>query len=147
MYGTKNKTMIKEAEKFTKYERARILGARALQISMDAPVLLKVDNKLLTNLNFDPLRIAEEELDSGILPISIKRPMPKKKKESLEKVRIKEEEFAREGPQSDEEKLRIEEHETNEAKEDGEIMELASPADEIDEEAAGEGFGSDEGLE
>ena len=38
-------------EKFTKYEIARIIGARALQIAMDAPVLLKLteEEKFVSN--------------------------------------------------------------------------------------------------
>ena len=32
----------KMKEQFSKYERARIIGARGLQISMDAPLLLKM---------------------------------------------------------------------------------------------------------
>ena len=75
--------MIKEQPEFSKYERARILGARALQISMDAPLLMKMDEKLLDNLNYDPLKLAETELDSGVLPITINRPMPEKKAERL----------------------------------------------------------------
>jgi len=31
---------------FTKYEIARILGARALQVSMDAPLLIKISNRM-----------------------------------------------------------------------------------------------------
>ena len=124
--------MAKEIEKFTKYERARILGARALQISMDAPILLKADSELLSNLNFDPLRIAEKELDTGILPITVKRPMPKRKKENLEKIKIKEEELNKEATQeTDGEKVQIEEKESKRISEDGEIMEMASPEDEV----------------
>ena len=37
----------KVAEQFTKYEIARIIGARALQIAMDAPLLLKISEQLL----------------------------------------------------------------------------------------------------
>jgi hypothetical protein len=37
--------MAKEVQEFTKYERARIIGARALQLAMDAPLLLKVPEK------------------------------------------------------------------------------------------------------
>lgn len=40
----------------TKYERARVLGTRALQISMNAPVMVDLDGET------DPLRIAEKEL-------------------------------------------------------------------------------------
>jgi DNA-directed RNA polymerase subunit K len=43
---------------FTKYERARILGARALQIAMNAPLLIKITNEDLERINFDALKIA-----------------------------------------------------------------------------------------
>lgn len=73
----------KTQELFTKYEIARIIGARALQIAMDAPLLLKIPEEKLKQIKYDPLRIAEEELDSGALPISIHRPFPKKHKDKL----------------------------------------------------------------
>ena len=77
-----------EKQEFTKYERARIVGARGLQISMDAPLLMKMDEDELNGVNFDPLRIAEKELDSGVLPISINRPLPKKVEEDIKKLKI-----------------------------------------------------------
>ncbi|MEM2958080.1 MAG: DNA-directed RNA polymerase subunit K [Candidatus Jordarchaeaceae archaeon] len=70
--------MKKEKEKYTKYEIARILGARALQISANAPILLKLSKEQLESMAYDPLRIAEAEFEAGILPITIKRPMPKR---------------------------------------------------------------------
>ena len=57
--------------KLTRFEKARICGARALQIAMGAPVLIKV-TKNLTN----PIDIALEELKSGVLPITIRRTLP-----------------------------------------------------------------------
>ena len=73
--------MITEPEiykKYTKYETARILGARALQISMNAPLLLAIDPKKLEELDFNPLKIAEIEFEADILPITVKRPLPQK---------------------------------------------------------------------
>ncbi len=52
--------------KYTRYERARIIGARALQISMGAPVLIDVDKK-------EPIEIAYAELEKGVIPITVKR--------------------------------------------------------------------------
>lgn len=75
-------------QEFSKYERARIIGARGLQISMDAPLLINVDENELNDLNFDPLKIAEKELDSGVLPISVSKPMPKRNDEAIENIRI-----------------------------------------------------------
>lgn len=54
--------------KYTKFEVARIIGARALMISMGAPVLIK-DKKLI-----DPIEIAIKELESNKIPITIERP-------------------------------------------------------------------------
>ncbi|MBU4374620.1 MAG: DNA-directed RNA polymerase subunit K [Euryarchaeota archaeon] len=52
--------------KLTRYERARIIGARALQISLGAPVLIDVDRK-------EPIDIALMELEKGVIPIMVKR--------------------------------------------------------------------------
>ena len=57
--------MVKEI--YTRFERARIVGARALQIAMGAPVLIEDDGRL------DPLNIAIEELKAGVIPITVKR--------------------------------------------------------------------------
>lgn len=78
------------AQEFSKYERARIIGARGLQISMDAPLLVDLDKDELDVMNFDPLKIAEKELDSGVLPISVSKPMPKRNKEAIENIKINE---------------------------------------------------------
>ncbi|RQD84020.1 MAG: DNA-directed RNA polymerase subunit K [Methanocalculus sp. MSAO_Arc2] len=51
---------------YTRYERARIIGARALQISMGAPVLVRTSR-------IDPLEIALEEFERGLVPITVKR--------------------------------------------------------------------------
>ncbi|ORX37626.1 RNA polymerase, subunit omega/K/RPB6 [Kockovaella imperatae] len=54
----------------TKYERARVLGTRALQISMNAPVLVPVENET------DPLEIALKELKAQKIPLVIRRYLP-----------------------------------------------------------------------
>lgn len=72
---------------FTKYEIARIIGARALQIAMDAPLLLKISEKELKEIKFDALKIAERELNEGVLPITIRRPSPLKRLDKLKSVR------------------------------------------------------------
>jgi len=58
--------------RMTKYERARIIGARALQISLGAPVLVPLDK----DTPKDPVEIAMRELDLGMLPIIIRRRAP-----------------------------------------------------------------------
>mmetsp|Transcript_10487 Transcript_10487/g.18006 ORF Transcript_10487/g.18006 Transcript_10487/m.18006 type:complete len:149 (-) Transcript_10487:119-565(-) len=55
----------------TKYERARILGTRALQISMGAPVMVEVEDG-----ETDPLMIARKELREQKIPITIRRYLP-----------------------------------------------------------------------
>ncbi len=54
-------------EQYTRYERARIVGARALQISMGAPVLAK-DVKTV-----EPIDVAMAELEQGLIPITVRK--------------------------------------------------------------------------
>jgi DNA-directed RNA polymerase subunit K/omega len=64
--------------KITRFEKARIVGARSLQISMGAPILLELDESLSsggTGLN-SPIEIALKELEIGILPMTIRRTLP-----------------------------------------------------------------------
>jgi len=56
----------------TKYERAKIIGARALQISLGAPVLIPLPE----GQQLSPFFIAERELESGALPLTIRRRLP-----------------------------------------------------------------------
>lgn len=63
---------------FTKYEKARIIGARALQISMGAPLLINLKEEDFEKINYNPISVARMEFDKGILPITIKRPLPKR---------------------------------------------------------------------
>ena len=63
---------------FKKYEKARIIGARALQLSIGAPLLLDLKEETLEEIKFNPIAIARMEFDKGILPITIKRPLPVK---------------------------------------------------------------------
>ncbi len=65
-----------DEKKLTKYERARILGARALQISMGAPFLVKLTKKQLGELSYDPLAIAKLEFEKGKIPLEVRRPLP-----------------------------------------------------------------------
>jgi DNA-directed RNA polymerase subunit K len=54
-------------EGLTRFEKTRIISARALQISMGAPVLIRTHKS-------SPREIAKEEFERDILPITIKRP-------------------------------------------------------------------------
>ena len=60
----------------TKYEKARIVGARALQIAMGAPILMKVKNDEIKKMSYNPVEIAKKEFENKLLPITIKRPLP-----------------------------------------------------------------------
>jgi DNA-directed RNA polymerases I, II, and III subunit RPABC2 len=55
----------------TKYEKARILGTRAMQISRNAPVFVELDPN-----EIDPLQIAEKELREKKIPFIIRRYLP-----------------------------------------------------------------------
>ena len=54
-------------ENLTRFERARLLGARAIQISMGAKPLVEIKDSL------DPIDIAYEELKAGVLPLDVIR--------------------------------------------------------------------------
>ncbi|MHA1556681.1 MAG: DNA-directed RNA polymerase subunit K [Candidatus Heimdallarchaeota archaeon] len=55
----------------TRFERARIMGARGLQISLGAPILIKIKKDIT-----DPILIAEQELYKNVLPLTIARLLP-----------------------------------------------------------------------
>ncbi len=53
---------------YTRFEKARIIGARALQIALGAPILIHVPEDM-----YDPLDIAIYEFEKGVIPITVKR--------------------------------------------------------------------------
>ncbi|NWG11783.1 DNA-directed RNA polymerase subunit K [Candidatus Bathyarchaeota archaeon] len=57
--------------KLTRFEKARIIGARALQISMGAPLLVDAAEKFSS-----PIDMALKELEAEILPMIIRRTLP-----------------------------------------------------------------------
>lgn len=61
--------MIWPKNKLTRFEVARLIGARSLQVSLGAPILAKVDD-------MDSIKIAKAEFKEKIVPITIKRKMP-----------------------------------------------------------------------
>jgi len=65
--------------KYTKYEKARMIGSRALQLSMGAPFLLKLSQEELEKIKYDPIEITLLEFLEGVLPITVKRPSIGKK--------------------------------------------------------------------
>jgi DNA-directed RNA polymerase subunit K len=54
--------------KYTRFEKARIIGARSLQVSLGAPVLIEIPEGMI-----DPVEIARLEFDRDVLPITVKR--------------------------------------------------------------------------
>ncbi|MEM0087213.1 MAG: DNA-directed RNA polymerase subunit K [Candidatus Micrarchaeaceae archaeon] len=51
---------------YTKYEKARIIGARALQLAYGAPPMIDIPEGVT-----DPLKVAELEFEKDLIPISI----------------------------------------------------------------------------
>jgi DNA-directed RNA polymerase subunit K len=54
------------SQRYNRYEKARIIGARALQIAYGAPVLVQTDST-------EPILIAAEEYDADVLPFTVQR--------------------------------------------------------------------------
>ncbi len=54
----------------TKYEKARVIGTRALQLSLGAPPMVKVEGMT------DVMDIAEKELMEYKIPLIVKRKLP-----------------------------------------------------------------------
>ncbi|MEM5802264.1 MAG: DNA-directed RNA polymerase subunit K [Candidatus Aenigmatarchaeota archaeon] len=61
--------MIWPIDRLTRFEVARLIGARALQISLGAPIFIKTKEK-------DPIKIAKQEFKEKIVPITVKRKLP-----------------------------------------------------------------------
>jgi len=57
--------------RLTRFERARVIGARALQIALGAPLLITPPKNVTK-----PIDIALLELEAGVLPITIRRKLP-----------------------------------------------------------------------
>jgi DNA-directed RNA polymerase I, II, and III subunit RPABC2 len=57
--------------KLTRFERARIVGARALQVSLGAPILVEIPEDVS-----DPIDISILELQEGVLPMTVRRTLP-----------------------------------------------------------------------
>jgi len=67
----RQETVLIGPRKLTRFEKARVVGARALQIALGAPVLIDVDPGSMSSID-----IATQELEAGALPISIRRTLP-----------------------------------------------------------------------
>ncbi|MBS7640133.1 MAG: DNA-directed RNA polymerase subunit K [Candidatus Bathyarchaeia archaeon] len=71
LYAESKRRVLIGPPKLTRFEKARIVGARALQIAMGAPILVEVKENMKS-----PVDIALEELKRGVLPITIRRTLP-----------------------------------------------------------------------
>lgn len=69
--ASKNDEIIIGPNRLTRFEKARITGARSLQLSLGAPILTKIPAELT-----DTIMIARYELEKKTLPISIRRILP-----------------------------------------------------------------------
>jgi len=67
----KNGQIVTGPPTLTRFERARIMGARALQLSLGAPVFIEIPKNATSSLE-----IAMEELKQRVIPIVIKRTLP-----------------------------------------------------------------------
>ncbi|RLF42048.1 MAG: DNA-directed RNA polymerase subunit K [Thermoplasmata archaeon] len=63
--------------KYTRFEKARIIGARALQLSMGAPALIKIPKDVIL-----PIDIAMLEFKEGVIPITVRRMKGKERSRS-----------------------------------------------------------------
>ncbi len=63
-------------ENFTKFELARVIGSRALQISQGSAPLIKLDVETLERIGYNPIEIAKLELSAGVIPITVVRRLP-----------------------------------------------------------------------
>jgi len=68
-------------KKDTKYEKARLIGSRALQIAMGAPILIKLAKEDFERIRYNPIEIAKMEYEEDLLPIKVKKPLPHEQKD------------------------------------------------------------------
>jgi len=64
--------------KITRFERARIIGARSLQVSLGAPILVSLPDSMS-----DPIDIALEEFQEDALPMTLRRALPDKSHQDI----------------------------------------------------------------
>ena len=65
--------------KLTRFERARIIGARSLQLSLGAPILAELPEEMS-----DPIDIALTELREDCLPMTLRRVLPDKSRQDID---------------------------------------------------------------
>ncbi|MBD3202867.1 DNA-directed RNA polymerase subunit K [Candidatus Woesearchaeota archaeon] len=75
----------KKEKKYTKFEKARMIGSRALQIASGAPLLIEMTEEELEEIKYRPLEIAKREFAQGKIPITVKRPYPDTREKAKQK--------------------------------------------------------------
>ena len=65
--------MVANNHNYTRFERARIVGARALQIAMGAPILIEMEGGVQ-----NPVEVSIREFNAAVIPITVKRSAPPK---------------------------------------------------------------------
>ena len=78
-------------ERYTKYETARMIGSRALQIAMGAPFMVKLGQEDLEKIGFNPIEIAKKELAADVLPLTVRRTKPVLKRAQIKPEATKKE--------------------------------------------------------
>ena len=73
-----------EENEFSSFEKARIIGSRALQISQGAKPLVKLTKAQLEEMAYNPIEMAKKEFEAGKIPITVQRSLPSLKKENEE---------------------------------------------------------------
>ncbi|MBU5575220.1 MAG: DNA-directed RNA polymerase subunit K [Candidatus Aenigmatarchaeota archaeon] len=69
---SEKKIVIENKDEYTRFEKTRIIGARAHQIAAGAPIFIKTNET-------DPIKIAQAEFEAGVIPIVVRRKLPAKK--------------------------------------------------------------------
>lgn len=72
---------MREKEKYTRYEKTRIISARALQISQGSPILVDIPRGVIK-----PVDIAILEWEAGVIPIDIKYRADKEEKKDEQTI-------------------------------------------------------------
>ncbi len=68
-----NNMVVLKPDKLTKYEKARIIGARSLQISMGVPMMVKLTPKKLEEIGYNLLEIAKMEFEERVISLEVVR--------------------------------------------------------------------------
>ena len=73
-----SKTVKIGPDRLTRFERARIVGARALQLSLGAPILVKLPKSVDKR---DTLQVAKYEIEKKVVPLVVVRNFPDGRRE------------------------------------------------------------------